>query len=124
MIAWLVMAGINMTERWDCETCQEAKRKSMNCDGTMEKGNIVPIVSAVPWMILRRCPRAIVEDNLDVMVLWEDYITWRTLKQLPYEGGLFSQPSKYIETIQFLEQLINKIQHDKYFQVSLMPPQP
>lgn len=88
----------------------------MDCDGTKEangiKGNRIPVISKVRKMFVRRCPRALVENNVDALDYWNEYRTWKCLKCLPLDGGSDSQDAKMIEALMFIENLVNSFQAD------------
>jgi len=91
----------------------------MDCLGKIEhngkKGNRISILPKVPKMFVRRCPRALIDDNIDALDYWDDYLTWRCLKSLPREGGTNDQDAKLIQAIRFISNLVNSIECDEKF---------
>lgn len=85
----------------------------MDCQGLKERGNRIPLLGKeVRKMYVRRCPRALVEENPDSLDYWDEYLTWKCFNALPVLGGTDDQDCKVIEAIKYISNLINQVECD------------
>ena len=113
------MAEIETDNKFDCDECLRKRfDKRRDCEGAWDGEDIstrpqrIPIITAVPWMFLRRCPRALIEENPQAVDLWEDYQAFKATGHLPYAGGYKDQPAYLIEAFIYCKGLVSRVEGD------------
>jgi len=109
------MADVDIDKKYNCLSCTDERLESLDCEGKKEKGNRIVLIKELPWMILRRCPRALIEEYPDALYYWEEYKIWKCFKTLPKTGGTDVQDPKLLEALMLIEQETNKIEMDEKY---------